>query len=332
MKKIIVLVVLLIGIFIVVLRGDSLAQFLVAIKGAHIAPLLLALLFQLGKYALQSLGFSQSFATVEQRISPKTTIKWVFGMFFINTTVPSIGASGIALVVDDARREGHDPGKAATAVLLLQALVDSGFLLIFIIGMIILAALGQFHRLYILLGLIALALVGIMVAALVLGAKRPDKLDKALSFAERVAGKVCAKFTKRTMRSWHESAATSFSNAAKSIAAKKGCAAKIFLYTFASSLCEMACFYFCCVAYGQVTLPVIIGGYVVATLFAMASFTPQGIGFVEGSVLLLFGAFGLSAAVSSAIVITYRSIVFWLPFIVGAILINATKSFSLRDR
>ena len=330
MKKIIVLVVLLIGIFIVILRGDSLAQFLVAIKGAQIAPLLFALLFQLGKYALQSLGFSQSFATVEQKISPKTTIKWVFGMFFINTTVPSVGASGIALVVDDARREGHDPGKAATAVLLLQTLVDSGFLLIFIIGMLILVALGQFHWLYILLGLIALALVVMMVAAMVLGAKRADKLDQLLSFVERAIGKVYARFTKKTMGSWHESTAASFSTAAKSIGSNKSSAAKVFIYTFASSLCEMACFYFCCIAYGQATLPMVIGGYVVATLFAMASFTPQGIGFVEGSVLLLFSAFGLSAGVSSAIVITYRSIVFWLPFIVGAILINATKTFSLR--
>ena len=332
MKKIVVLVVLLIAIFIVILRGDSLAQFVHAIKDAQVIPLLFALVFQLAKYGFQSLGFSQSFATVEQKISPKTTIKWVFGMFFINTTVPSVGASGIALVVDDARREGHDPGKAATAVLLLQTLVDSGFFLIFLLGMIILAAIGQFPWVYILLGLIALALVAIMIAAMVLGAKRPDLLDRFLSFAERVVGKIYSKITKKTMGSWHASASDSFSAAAKSIAKKKGSAAKVFLFTFASSLCEMACFYFCCISYGQATFPMVIGGYVVATIFAMASFTPQGIGFVEGSVLLLFGAFGISAAISSAIIITYRSIVFWLPFIVGAILINATKSFSLRKR
>ena len=69
-------------------------------------------------------------------------------------------------------------------------------------------------------------------------------------------------------------------------------------------------------------------GYIIATLFAMVSFTPQGVGFVEAAVALAFKTFGETAAAGTAIGIIYRGIVFWIPFLIGAILIQCTKTFS----
>ena len=68
-------------------------------------------------------------------------------------------------------------------------------------------------------------------------------------------------------------------------------------------------------------------GYVVATLFAMVSFTPQGVGVVEAAVTVAFTAFGASATAGMAIGLVYRGIVFWMPFLIGAILIQTTKTF-----
>ena len=65
----------------------------------------------------------------------------------------------------------------------------------------------------------------------------------------------------------------------------------------------------------------------VATLFAMVSFTPQGVGVVEAAVTVAFTAFGASATAGMAIGLVYRGIVFWMPFLIGAILIQTTKTF-----
>ena len=59
----------------------------------------------------------------------------------------------------------------------------------------------------------------------------------------------------------------------------------------------------------------------------MISVTPQGVGVVEAAVVVAFTSFGESAAAGTAIGLVYRGIVFWMPFIIGAVLINTTKAF-----
>ena len=71
------------------------------------------------------------------------------------------------------------------------------------------------------------------------------------------------------------------------------------------------------------TLPIIM----MFALFAMISFVPQGVGVVEAAVVVAFTLFKLSQATAMATVLVYRSIVFWLPFLVGAILIQRTNAF-----
>jgi len=59
----------------------------------------------------------------------------------------------------------------------------------------------------------------------------------------------------------------------------------------------------------------------------MISITPQGVGVVEAAVTVAFTAFGASATAGMAIGLVYRGIVFWMPFLIGAILIQTTKTF-----
>ena len=81
------------------------------------------------------------------------------------------------------------------------------------------------------------------------------------------------------------------------------------------------------IGFGVQNAPALVCGYVVATLFAMISFTPQGVGVVEAAVVVAFTSFGETAAAGTAIGLVYRGIVFWMPFIIGAVLINTTKAF-----
>ena len=92
-----------------------------------------------------------------------------------------------------------------------------------------------------------------------------------------------------------------------------------------ASLCELSCFALVGIGFGVDTAPALVCGYVVATLFAMISVTPQGAGVVEAAVVVAFTSFGESAAAGTAIGLVYRGIVFWMPFIIGAVLINTRR-------
>ena len=54
---------------------------------------------------------------------------------------------------------------------------------------------------------------------------------------------------------------------------------------------------------------------------------PQGVGFVEAGVMVLFSAYDINSAAGMASVLVYRGLVFWMPFLIGAVLIQRTKTF-----
>ena len=94
-----------------------------------------------------------------------------------------------------------------------------------------------------------------------------------------------------------------------------------------ASICELSCFALCGIGFEILAPEPLICGYVVATLFAMISITPQGVGVVEAMVVVAFTAYDQNAAAATATALVYRGIVFWMPFIIGAILMTQIKAF-----
>jgi hypothetical protein len=132
---------------------------------------------------------------------------------------------------------------------------------------------------------------------------------------------------KKPLEPWAERIAQAFSEAAGMIGHSPKPTLQAYGCSLIASLCELSCFALVGIGFGVDTAPALVCGYVVATLFAMISVTPQGVGVVEAAVVVAFTSFGESAAAGTAIGLVYRGIVFWMPFIIGAVLINTTKAF-----
>ena len=326
-RNLLVGLVIVIVLAVVLLRGDQLVELVETMKQGAAIPLIAALCTQLGKYFAQSFAYSFAFEAVDEHMDPRSTLPLVFGTFFMNTIAPSLNLAGTTLVVDDARRRGIAPGKATSAALLMQISIDSGFATIMLIGFVILAVTVGLSPVWFLLGLVVIALVGAMVLIMVLGRKRPALVLRILLPVERFVNRVRARFKKPPLDPWVEKAAASFSDAAGLIGHNPKTTAKVFGCSIVASSCELACFCLVGVGFGVYQPEALICGYVVATLFAMISITPQGVGVVEAAVLVAFTSFGESSAAGMAIALVYRGIVFWMPFLIGAILLQTTKTF-----
>lgn len=326
-RNLLIGLVIVIVLAVVLLRGDQLVELVETMKKGAAIPLIAALCTQLGKYFAQSFAYSFAFEAVDEHMDPRSTLPLVFGTFFMNTIAPSLNLAGTTLVVDDARRRGIAPGKATSAALLMQITVDSGFATIMLIGFAILAATVGLSPLWFLLGLVVIALVSVMVLILVLGRKRPALVLRILRPIERLVDRIRARFKKPPLDSWVERAVASFSDAAGLIGHNPKTTAKVFGCSIVASSCELACFCLVGVAFGVTYPEALICGYVVATLFAMISITPQGVGVVEAAVVVAFTSFGASSAAGLSIALVYRGIVFWMPFLIGAVLIQTTKTF-----
>ncbi len=326
-RKILIGVVIVIVLAMILLRGDQLVELADTIKQGAVVPLIAAVCTQLGKYFAQSFAYSYAFEAVGERMDARSTLPLVFGTFFVNTIAPSLNLAGTTLVVDDARRRGIAPGKATSAALLMQITIDSGFACIMLIGFSLLAVTVGLSPVWFLLGLLVLVLVGAMVIIMVLGRKKPRVLKRVLRPIERLVNRILVKFKRKALDPWVDRIVASFSEAAGLIARNPKTTAKAFGCSIFASTCELACFCLVGVGFGVHTPEALICGYVVATLFAMISITPQGVGVVEAAVVVAFTAFGETAAAGLSIALVYRGIVFWMPFLIGAILINTTKTF-----
>lgn len=327
-KNLLAGLIIVIVLAVVFLRGDQLTQLVDTIRKGALLPLVCAPLVQLCKYFFQSFAYSWCFKSVGVHdMSPKQMLPLVFGCFFVNTIAPSFNLAGTTLVVDDARKRDVDPGRATSAALLMQITIDSGFAVILVIGFAILEFTVGLSPVWFVAGLIVFILVGFMILLMVVGHLRPQLLERVLIPVQGLVNKFLVKIKKKPLQPWAANIANSFSEAGGLIRENPKTALAAFLFSVGASVCELGCFALCGVAFGVHAIEPLICGYVVATLFAMISITPQGVGVVETAVVFAFTSFGASGAAGLSIALVYRSIVFWMPFLIGAILIQTTKAF-----
>ena len=322
--------VVVIVLAVIFLRGDQLVELADTVRRG--APLFLALAVasQLGKYFAQGWAYIYCFRAVSEGFRFRDSIKLVFGTFFMNTVAPSLNLAGMTLVVDDAAKRGIPAGRATSAALLMQVTIDTGFVVIMLIGFGLLSVTVGLQPGWLLVGLLAVLLVSVLVTVMVVGGKRPELVIRVLTPFERLADRVLRKFKKGPIDGWADRTVRSFSEASGLIVQNPKKTAAAFGFSILASTFELGCFALTGVAFGVQAIEPLICGYVVATLFAMISFTPQGVGVVEAAVLVAFTLFGISQAMGIAVIMVYRGIVFWLPFLIGAILIQRTKAFQAK--
>ena len=325
LKKILVGLVVVIVLAVIFLRGDQLDELVTTIERG--APLFLigAVVFQLGKYFAQGASFIWCFKSVGSRLSLKEGIKLVFATFFVDTVIPSFNMSGTSIVIAEAAHEHISAGKATGAALLRQVSINAGFLAI-------LGIAGGLNAGWIALGIIAILIVGGMVAAMAFAAMKPDLLLKLLAPLVRVIDRFLTKREKKPVDAWVKDTVNTYAQSAALMTKNKQDIGADLGLNVAASIFELGCFAFVALAFGVHDIEAMICGYVVVTLFAMISFVPQGVGVVEAAALVTFALFGIDQATAMAVIMVYRAIVFWLPFLIGAVVIQRSKLLSEHEK
>lgn len=321
-RLLIVGVVVVVVLAFAVLRGDQLEQLAQTVRTGAPVFLALAVAAQMGKYVAQGHAYVFCFRAVDEPLRFIEGFKLVFGTFFTNTVAPSLNLAGATLVVDDSAQRGVPAGKATSAALFMQLTIDSGFVIIMAAGFIVLALTVGLQPDWLLLGLLAVALVGCLVTVMLVGGLRPDVAKRLLHPVERLANRVLTRLKRKPLDGAIDKLVDSFSSAAKHIAKSPRHATPAFGCSIIASMCELLCFSFAGLAFGIRSPEALVCGYVVATLFAMISFVPQGVGVVEAAVLVAFSLFGVGKGPGMAAVLVYRAIVFWIPFLTGAIVVQ----------
>ena len=326
-QKIFIGIIIIVVLAVVLLRGDQLKELINTMKEASIFPLIGAFLIKMLQFVFQSISYHFTFKAVGANMSQKATLPLVFGTFFMNTIAPSMNLAGTTLVVNEANKRGIDPGRATGAALLYQICYDGSFCTIMVISFTMLFFTVGLNPLWIAMGLLVVFLVVALISFLLVSNKKPELVNWILQKIEYLINKFLAIFKQKPLKPWAKNITKKFNDATNMIGKNRKYLLFSYLVSLCSTLCELTCFCLVGVSFSVYSAEPLICGFVVATLFAMISITPQGVGVVEAMIVVAFTMYNQNVAAATAIGITYRGIVFWIPFIIGAILMTQLNSF-----
>lgn len=333
MRKTVFWIIGMLAVILLVTYSQNIADVLVAMEKGATIPLIVAALFEFGRYAMQASGNVAAFNTVGEQASWRRMFTLILSGTFVNTLAPSGGTVYYALVVDDASSRGIPVGKSTSASVMMQAFLLSGFIVLMLIGFTIMQVAGKLTPVFFICGMVIALIAAFFGGVLFICRKSPDVLRSLLASIETLVARFAVRFTRshRAPEPWAGKFIDSMALATDAIAHNKQNAWASFGFMVLANGCEMLCFITCGFAFGVTQVNALIGAYVITNIFTIFSPSPNGVGFAEATASLVLASFGTDVATSTAVALTFRGFVFWIPFLIGALLLRKTGFFSKKD-
>ncbi len=257
------------------------------------------------------------------------------GSLFINVVAPTASTAGAALFVDDATRRGHSPARAATATLLQLVADFSSVLLILATGMTVLFIHHDLQTYEIIGAILLLLMTGALAGVLLLGIWRPTLVEGLLRWIQAVVNRIGGWFKHPGLLNadWAYTNAAELTAASQAVTEYPSRLVRLLLVMLASYTIDIASLYVLFRAFGQsIGFGPLVAGFAMGILFWIVSPIPQGIGLVEGIMTLTYTSLGIPAATAAVVSIAFRGLTFWLPLVLGFVLIQRTRTFGGRER
>ena len=301
-------------------RVAELKDLAATLADARPAWLLLAVGLQLAFQLSLAGAYQAALEAAGARGSLRAVLEGLLAGIFAGVIAPSGGASGSAVLADRLRREGQPAGRTLPGILLGRTLYFGSFWLILAVGLAFLFARHDLQP-YEALGALALSAVVFGHAGLLaLGLRSPEALRRGLSGLERGLASLAARLPWLGVPAagWSERTAEDLAGAAEALRGNPRGVASAGLVALAAHLLDLASLWAIFQAFGQpVSLGVLTAGFAMGVLFWIVTITPQGVGVVEGTMLLVFSSLGIPTASAAAVALTYRGLSFWLPLAAG---------------
>jgi uncharacterized protein (TIRG00374 family) len=314
--------VLTVVVIIFIVKRDELGSFVETVQNVQMLPFVLAVCCLFGRYFSHAYAYKAVYHCVDEDVQYLHIVPLVFSVTFANDCAPTAGMAGSALIAAWSHKQGLNMGKSVTVVFLEKIGFYGGFAIVMLVGFIILIATGQMSIYLALGGVIVLLMIFSFAFVMWLGYGHLETERKLFSWIERVVNKVLTVFHRKPMDPWADRIANSFHEASTIAVRKPRMLVTMFARMFLLHACDCCCFICSGFAFGFTNVPLLMASYVAG--FIIATFILQTIGAVEVLLGLILAAYGATATQAAAIAVCYRGLIFWVPFIIGAICINIT--------
>ncbi len=253
---------------------------------------------------------------------------------FANIVAPSVGMSGIAVFITQARRSGLPVGKVTLAGILFVLVDYASFLSVLAFGLVVLFRRNDLNPPEIIASLVLLLLAICMAVLIYIGARSPVTLGNILAALGRLVNRILFPFLRRnylSVQRAHEFA----QEVSEGLEALRSDHRNLLPPLIHGLLNKFLLVLILAIVFFAFRVPISIGtvvaGFSVGYLFMIVSPTPAGIGFVEGAMTLILSSFYIPLSVAAVLAIAYRGFTFWYPLLLGFLAFRALSRSDFRS-
>lgn len=320
MGKLLAGIVLLLGVFFVINHFTQFEDILDVLRHGDWRFFVFALLLQAAWAVCNAATYHAVFGAlgVRRRLSP--LILLASASNFVNVVAPSMGLSGMAVLVTDARRNRLPSAHATVAGALFILAEYAGFAFYLVLGLLVLFRRGNLNTPELVASGVLFMMALILLTILYLGMRSAAKLGRLLKACARFGNRMVRPFTHREIFS--EQRAVQFAHdVAEGLGELRDQPSRLWKPLFFALASKGILLLVLASMFLAFQVPLSIGtllaAFAIAYLFVIVSPTPAGVGVVEGLLALALTSMFVPVDEAAVVVLGYRVITFWLPLLFG---------------
>ena len=321
-------------IWLLLTQLNDIEQLVLTLMRGQWGWVLVAALLQVVYFVVFAGAYKVAFATVGVESRMGELVPLTFSSIFVNVAAPAGGMSGTALFVDDAARRGQKPARAAIGALLVLVADYSALALVLVPAMVYLFLHHGLRSYEILGALVLLVMVVGLSTVLLMGIWQPERLRRLLGWVQTKAGQLAVALRRKPFLAddWAERHAEQYAEASVALARQPRGVVLTILVAFLGHFINLLALYALFLAFHtEVGAGALVAGYALGILFLIVSPTPMGIGFVEGIMTITFTSLGVASETATVVTLAFRGLSFWIPLMVGFLLLRRVKSFGPQE-
>ncbi|MBX3005757.1 MAG: flippase-like domain-containing protein [Anaerolineales bacterium] len=319
MRKLLIGLALMVGVLFILNHFTQFDEILVVLQRSDWRFIALALLCVAGWLLCTAATYQSVFAAlgVERPLGPLVPLAAAAN--FVNVVAPSMGMSGMAVIISDAHRRQLPSAHATVAGALFVLFEYAGFALYLVLGLLVLFRRDDISGPELAASGVLLAMTGVLLVILYLGMRAPAELGRLLRWIARSTNTLSAPLTKRKAIS--EERAEQFAHDIATGLHSARQPRKLWKPLFYALLGKGLLLGVLTSVFLAFQVPLSIGtliaGFAIAYLFLIVSPTPAGVGVVEGVLTLSLSSMFVPLEQAAVITLSYRVLTFWLPLFFG---------------
>lgn len=284
--------------------------------------IVLAVVLQIISYVFYAITYQKSFRAVGITSSIWSNLTLYLESLLFSIIVP---AGNVSFFLGWVKRSNQQTSSGAVALILVRIADLLSFFLLFLLGFFYLSFQNKLQHFEIIIADILFILSLGSVGLLVLGAVKPQILGFFLRAFSSIVNFFSNSFSGKDALhiDWAVQISRQISIDARELLFNWRSTIGVTAWTFTTHLLDLITVFALFLAFrASIGLGTLLVGFVIGLFFAIVPITPQGIGAVEGAMILAYTGLGVTGGLATVVTLAFRGLSFWLPAIIGLLLLQ----------